>query len=175
MLFIWGSLNPKVRYIQGLNEIIAPIFYLFNHERGPGKVVEAEVMFTFNVFVSNIMDILIRELDDCEEGMHGRAHKLERMLGLLAPELAARLAAINASTALYAIRWLTMLFAQDFEIFDVLSLWDALIFSGNFSDYLDYLCLAVLLARREQLLQADFGTAMELLRDVQELGVARLV
>lgn len=33
ILFIWGNLNPKLRYIQGLNEVLAPIFYLFNYDR----------------------------------------------------------------------------------------------------------------------------------------------
>lgn len=30
ILFVYSRLNPKVGYVQGMNEILAPIFYLVN-------------------------------------------------------------------------------------------------------------------------------------------------
>lgn len=33
ILFIYAKLNPKILYVQGMNEILAPIFYLSNSGR----------------------------------------------------------------------------------------------------------------------------------------------
>jgi hypothetical protein len=30
ILYIYAKLNPKILYVQGMNEILAPIFYLVN-------------------------------------------------------------------------------------------------------------------------------------------------
>jgi hypothetical protein len=30
ILFVYSKLNPRVGYVQGMNEILAPIFYLVN-------------------------------------------------------------------------------------------------------------------------------------------------
>jgi hypothetical protein len=30
ILYIYAKLNPKIQYVQGMNEILAPIFYLAN-------------------------------------------------------------------------------------------------------------------------------------------------
>jgi hypothetical protein len=33
ILFIYAKLNPQIKYIQGMNEVLAPIFYLVNAHR----------------------------------------------------------------------------------------------------------------------------------------------
>lgn len=30
ILYIYSKLNPRIQYVQGMNEILAPIFYLVN-------------------------------------------------------------------------------------------------------------------------------------------------
>ena len=35
ILFIYSKLNPRIKYVQGMNEILAPLFYLVNgHKQG---------------------------------------------------------------------------------------------------------------------------------------------
>lgn len=33
ILFIYAKLNPKAAYVQGMNEVLAPIFYLVNNRK----------------------------------------------------------------------------------------------------------------------------------------------
>ena len=33
ILYIYSKLNPRIQYVQGMNEILAPIFYLVNVNR----------------------------------------------------------------------------------------------------------------------------------------------
>ena len=34
-LFLYAKLNPGLRYIQGMNELIAPLYWLFKHDPDP--------------------------------------------------------------------------------------------------------------------------------------------
>lgn len=39
ILYVYAKLNPKILYVQGMNEILAPIFYLVNVGKSPGSPV----------------------------------------------------------------------------------------------------------------------------------------
>lgn len=33
ILYIYAKINPGIRYVQGMNEIIAPIYYVFKNDK----------------------------------------------------------------------------------------------------------------------------------------------
>ncbi len=35
ILFLFAKLNPGIRYVQGMNELLAPIYYVFARETDP--------------------------------------------------------------------------------------------------------------------------------------------
>lgn len=39
ILYVYAKLNPKIQYVQGMNEILAPIFYLVNAGKPAGSLV----------------------------------------------------------------------------------------------------------------------------------------
>lgn len=62
ILFIFAKLNPKVEYVQGMNEILAPIFYLVHcahSTRSP--IQEAACFFMFNNVMSDILELHMRD------------------------------------------------------------------------------------------------------------------
>lgn len=54
ILYIFAKVNPKAEYVQGMNEVLAPIFFLVNSKRKE-KIDEAACFFMFN----NVMTDLI--------------------------------------------------------------------------------------------------------------------
>lgn len=54
ILFIYAKLYPKAGYVQGMNEVLAPIFYLVN-ARKKNMIDEPACFFMFN----NVMTDLI--------------------------------------------------------------------------------------------------------------------
>jgi Rab-GTPase-TBC domain len=42
-LFIFAKLNPGLTYVQGMNELYAPLYYLCAHESGAGDAEHAGV------------------------------------------------------------------------------------------------------------------------------------
>eukprot|EP01128_Nolandella_sp_AFSM9_P012792 TRINITY_DN9623_c0_g1_i1.p1 TRINITY_DN9623_c0_g1~~TRINITY_DN9623_c0_g1_i1.p1 ORF type:complete len:303 (-),score=67.63 TRINITY_DN9623_c0_g1_i1:721-1629(-) len=47
ILFMWAKLNPGVSYVQGMNELLGPIYYLFANDSDPDfkKHAEADAFF----------------------------------------------------------------------------------------------------------------------------------
>ena len=60
-------------------------------------------------------------------------------------------------------RWIRLLFGREFPFESVLSLWDALFAEDPGLDLVDFICVAMLLRIRWQLLQADYSSALALL------------
>lgn len=64
ILYIYAKLNPRILYVQGMNEILAPIFYLVNVGKHAGCVVEeASCFLMFNNAITDIIELHIKDLD----------------------------------------------------------------------------------------------------------------
>lgn len=64
---------------------------------------------------------------------------------------------------LYGIRWIRLLFGREFEIHELLKLWDAIFAEDPSLQIVDYICLAILLKMRDQLLQKDYAECLTFL------------
>jgi TBC1 domain family member 13 len=49
ILIIFSKLNPSVRYVQGMNEVLAPLFYVFNNDPDTSNLVRVSVHNRFSL------------------------------------------------------------------------------------------------------------------------------
>ena len=61
ILFIYSNFFPDLSYVQGMNEIIAPIYYIFSFDKTYGvessiENIEADTFWTFNSLMNHIKD-----------------------------------------------------------------------------------------------------------------------
>ena len=80
ILYIYARLNPTIQYVQGMNEILAPIFYLINVNKPMGMLEEASCFFMFNSAISDIIELHIKDLDKSENGVYGKLNEVNEML-----------------------------------------------------------------------------------------------
>lgn len=103
LLFVYGMLNNGIRYVQGMNELLAPLLFVCAEEHTSECVsaqVEANVFFAFNTLMSETRDLFIHEMDSSTSGMSSRTrgltcrqgllHALDDYLAYHTPEVAAR-------------------------------------------------------------------------------------
>ena len=72
ILYIYAKLNPRIEYVQGMNEILAPIFYLINVDRPADEIEEASCFLMFNNAISDILELHIKDLDKSKNGVYGK-------------------------------------------------------------------------------------------------------
>ncbi|KAI8886319.1 RabGAP/TBC [Backusella circina FSU 941] len=79
------------------------------------------------------------------------------------PYLYRHLESFGIEPQLYGIRWIRLLFGREFEIHNLLVLWDAIFAQDSTLQIVDYICLAILLRLRDQLLSMDYAECLSLL------------
>ncbi|TSY69820.1 TBC1 domain family member 13 [Bagarius yarrelli] len=158
ILFIYAKLNPGIAYVQGMNEIVGPIYYTFATDPNtPWKEhAEADTFFCFTNLMSENRDNFIKSLDDSQCGI---TYKMESVFSMLKEK------DLELYRKLYfTFRWLTLLLSQEFLLPDVIRIWDSLFSDQDRFHFLILVCCAMLTLIRDQLLAGDFTTNMRLLQ-----------
>jgi len=173
ILFLYAKLNPGQGYVQGMNEIIGPIYYVFatdSNSEWKGHA-EADCFFCFTNLMSDIRDFFIKTLDDSTTGIKMMMVKLDKMLESRDVQVFNVLQTQGIKMPYFAFRWLSLMLSQEFSLPDVLSLWDALLTDQTRCDLLMDVCLAMLKIIRKDLLSNDFATNMKLLQNYPGIDV----
>jgi len=173
ILFMYAKLNPGVGYVQGMNEILGPIYYLFASDpsREWSDHAEADAFNCFKNLMGEIMNIFCKTLDRSEVGIIGWVTHLNLTLKSVDLTLWQDLEKKNLNPQFYSFRWLTLLLSQEFELPDVLRLWDTLFSDSKRFDFLIYVCCAMLVNVRDKLLNGDFADNLKLLQNYPPIDI----
>uniref|UniRef100_A0A915PJG2 E3 ubiquitin-protein ligase n=1 Tax=Setaria digitata TaxID=48799 RepID=A0A915PJG2_9BILA len=71
VLFMYSKLNPGVKYVQGMNEIMGPLYYVFASDADGewAEAAEADTYYCFQLLMSEIKDNFIKTLDSSNCGI----------------------------------------------------------------------------------------------------------
>ncbi|EHA99949.1 TBC1 domain family member 13 [Heterocephalus glaber] len=177
ILFIYAKLNPGIAYVQGMNEIVGPLYYTFATDPNSEwkEHAEADTFFCFTNLMAEIRDNFIKSLDDSQCGITYKMEKVYSTLKEKDVELYLKLQEQNIKPQFFAFRWLTLLLSQEFLLPDVIRIWDSLFADDSRFDFLLLVCCAMLVLIREQLLEGDFTVNMRLLQDYPITDVCQIL
>lgn len=179
ILFIYAKLNPGLAYVQGMNEIIGPLYYTFASDPDLKwqEHAEADSFFCFTNLMGEIRDNFIKTLDDSAHGIGQDMNKLLCLLQVKDGELWKDLELKQMKPQFFAFRWITLLLSQEFNLPDVIRLWDSLFADPNRFDFLLYICCAMLILVRDQILATDFAKTMKLIQNFphDEIDMATII
>lgn len=228
ILYIYARLNSGIQYVQGMNELLAPLYYVCFADSALsqlyltqetdvdialagvdwGRVLsqcEADCFAIFSNLMERQRDLFCKALDSSQLGVNGRLHTIGEIIRRLDPAVAQRFDEQGIEVIFFALRWAMLLFSQDFELPDVIRLWDSII-SMDFdtttkhtdtamgsartsqnqtprtSQHEDhrppisaYLCVALILRIRNQLLAQDFAHNLKLLQNYPTVDINDLL
>ncbi|KAF8941519.1 hypothetical protein BGZ47_007356 [Haplosporangium gracile] len=178
ILFIYAKLNPGVGYVQGMNEILGPLYYLLAND--PDEVsrahAEAESFWLFHLLMAHFRDHFVRSLDrDRVSGIGSTIARMNLRLRHFDEDLWQDLEEKGIAPEYYSFRWLTVLCTQEFEVPDVWRIWDSVLADtgGIEKDYdflLDFGC-AMVSHLRSELLGGDFADNVKLLQNYPPVDI----
>lgn len=178
ILFIWCKLNPGVSYVQGMNEVLGPLYYLFATSPEYAKnreAVESQAFCCFMNLMSEIMNNFIKTLDRSDVGIVHQIGLLSTLLQEKDPQLWKDLERKKLDLQFFSFRQLTLLLSQEFELPDVLRLWDTLFSDPNRFELLRYCCCAMLMLQRNQLLAGEFADNLKLMQNYPPTDIEDIV
>ena len=177
LLFIYAKKYPDISYVQGLNLIIANIFYAFSQDENPyfNLFAEEDTFFCFELFLQNFKDIYIQEKDKSQKGIKSIINYIKYLFYIIDRELFFNLNNLKIDIYMFVFKWYTVFFSQEFELEKTLQLWDNFICNENKEEYLVHLCLSSLLIKKEKLLTRDMGTILDTLQSFHSSDVELII
>lgn len=151
-----------------MNEVLAPLWWVIaNDPDGVSDRVaaEADTFFCFMFLMSEVRDLFIKSQDSCSTGVYGLLARYGDILARREPLIVAHHSALKIEPTYYAFRWVTTLLSREFELPDVLMIWDCLFADRYRFLFLLQLCVAMLRCQRAKLLAADFGRTLKILQN----------
>ena len=167
VLLVYARLNPGVGYTQGMNEVLAPVYYVFASGRGPlAEHAEADAFHCFVDLMGEFRDGFCETMDGASTGASGVLRRLGQLIEGSDRELWEHLDGANkVDMHYYAFRWTTLLLTQEFAFHHVLRIWDSLLSDPQGrQDALLRICAAMVLEKRAELLDGDFSANLSLLQ-----------
>ncbi|MED6179888.1 hypothetical protein PIB30_004943 [Stylosanthes scabra] len=172
ILLLFAKLNPAICYVQGMNEVLAPIYYVFSIDTNKQKAenAEADSFFCFVRVLGDSVDHFCQQLDNSSSGILSTLSRLSDLLKVNDEQLWHHLEfTTKVKPQFYAFRWITLLLTQEFKFESILRIWDTLL-SNPFGvqDMLLRICCAMLLCVKSRLLSGDFVANLKLLQHYPE-------
>ncbi|XP_022734626.1 TBC1 domain family member 13-like isoform X2 [Durio zibethinus] len=166
ILIVFAKLNPGIRYVQGMNEILAPLFYVFRND--PDEEM---------ALLSGFRDHFCQQLDNSSVGIRSTITRLSRLLKEHDEELWRHLeVTTKVNPQFYAFRWITLLLTQEFNFADSLHIWDTLLSDPEGPlETLLRVCCAMLILIRRRLLAGDFTCNLKLLQNYPSANISHLL
>ncbi|KAF8697124.1 hypothetical protein HU200_036117 [Digitaria exilis] len=195
ILTIFAKLNPGIRYVQGMNEVLAPLYYVFKNDPDESHAynrlmlrcsvlltceqasAEADAFFCFVELLSGFRDNFCKQLDNSVVGIRSTITRLSQLLKKHDEELWRHLEVVTkVNPQFYAFRWITLLLTQEFKFRDCLHLWDTLLGDPEGPQAtLLRICCAMLILVRRRLLAGDFTANLKLLQSYPPTNIDHLL
>ncbi|XWS22355.1 hypothetical protein CRYUN_Cryun29cG0026600 [Craigia yunnanensis] len=179
ILIVFAKLNPGIRYVQGMNEILAPLFYVFRNDPDEEMTAaaEADTFFCFVELLSGFRDHFCQQLDNSNVGIRSTITRLSHLLKEHDEELWRHLEiTTKVNPQFYSFRWITLLLTQEFNFADSLHIWDTLLSDPEGPlETLLRVCCAMLILIRRRLLAGDFTSNLKLLQNYPSSNISHLL
>mgnify|MGYP005991600513 CR=1 FL=1 len=175
ILFLYAKLNPGISYVQGMNELVAPLLWVCAKHTGgaspPPAQVEADTFGLFCRLMSEVKEMYMRSMDEEGEGIHGVLGTFGGLMAAHEPVVTEHLLGFGIEPAFYAFRWLTALLSREFDLADTIRIWDSLLADPRRYTFLQFICVAMVRLQREKLLNMDFSDCVSLLQNYPPVPV----
>lgn len=162
LLFIYAKKYPEISYVQGLNLIIANIFYVFSQDENPyfNLFAEEDTFYCFELLLNSFKDVYNQEKDISSKGIKSIINYIKYLLYIIDREVFFNLNNMKIDIYMFLFKWYTVFFSQEFELDITLKLWDHFICNENKEEYMVHLCLSSILIKKEKILTRDLGTIL---------------
>ena len=169
ILFTYSSILQDVSYHQGMNEILAPIYYTFSYDKlyleENEEDIEADSFWSFYFLLNGIKN----NFEENQEGLFYKSEILNECLKIVDEDIYNKLLEKNIKCEFFCLRWFVVLFGQDFDMGDVIRIWDFVFSNENKNYLLFYVCLAVINLRRNVIINGEMNEILQEFQNLRDL------
>jgi hypothetical protein len=164
ILFIFSKEHKRLKYSQGMNEIIAPLLYCFFMDKNPyfQRFIEHDTYYCFWEIMKWLEVWYINNSVKVPE----KVKEFEVLLNKKDKDLFDLFKKCNIDFQFFVFRWVSLGFSQEYEIPELIRIWDSAISTNkNVSDFFVLYSVGLLKLNHEFLIKSDFSEIMEFVQE----------
>lgn len=142
ILMTYHTYAPELGYVQGMSDLLSPIYVVFDAN-------EADAFWGLVGVMQMMESNFLRD----QSGMKRQLSTLQRLIGVMDPELYAHLDRTGSLNLFFVFRWILISFKREFAFDQVIRLWEVL-WTNFYSDQFNlFIALAILQSHRDVLIR----------------------
>ena len=183
ILFFYAKEHQDINYVQGMNEIIAIIFYIFSKDDNPfytKNYMESDSYYTFGKLMDEIKDIFKMEnIEYSQLYIKEIIDEIKKILKKVDYKLSNYFDEIGLEIDNFVMRWILVLFAQEFTIDVAVNFWDRLFTQKNKIKFICYISAAIIEKNKDIIMKLDASEIMDWAQELQnkmnEIDISNIV
>ena len=176
ILLIYTFINQDVSYHQGMNELLAPIFYCFSYDKTYEEETEENIEAdTFWVFQYLMSKVSLSFVSAREKGLDAKSYIFEKCLEFVDEDIYNKFKELNIRGEYYCYRWYILLFSQEFDIDKILILWDVIFSNEDIYYFVVYFGIAIMEIKKDIILKGEMADIMQALQNVGDIDINELI
>ena len=182
ILFFYSKEHEELGYVQGMTEIIANIFYIFSKDDNPFTKEYAEIdsYFIYEKLMEEIKQIFQLDKENFSETfINLQIKQIKKILKKIEPDLLNYFEYIGLEIKNFVIRWILVLFAQEFTIDVTVNFWDRVFTQKDKLKFICYISVAIIKSNKELIMSLDLEGvmkwALQLQNKMNEIDITNIV
>ena len=177
VLFIWSLRHPASGYVQGINDLVVPLFVVLMQQYSPllskevfddvteqeVKNVEADLYFCLSSLLENVQDHYTQNQTKIFEQLK----YMKQLVTKVDQKLSKHLENNNVEFFQFAFRWFNCFLLRELSLDQGLRLWDTYLSDEDgtgFSEFHMYVCVEIIEKYSERICSSEFGDIVQLLQ-----------
>jgi hypothetical protein len=189
LLFTWTMRHPASGYVQGINDLAAPLILVYLSEFVPHVnqdniyeisekdledvdpeallKVEADVFWCLSKLVDDVQD----NYTELQPGVHKIINKMKKLIEQSDSEVLSHLDTLDINFMDFAYRWVSCYLTREFTMYQIIRLWDTYLSEEEgFSQFHCYVVSALFLQFAKDLKSMAFQDALLFLQNLPTSG-----
>lgn len=169
ILYIYSKLNKDINYIQGMNELLAPIYYCLANDLSFSETysnVESDAFWCFSNLMDNVKYTFIQQYDNEYNGILTKVEIMMNIIQKINKKVYQSLIGKQVNLLQFAFKWFCIFYSQDFILPDVLRLWDTVFSEEDIYNFIYYFNLAIIQKHEKELINSDFSGIILIFQEI---------
>ena len=176
IIYIYSKLNKEVGYVQGMNELIAPIYYCFSHDPTVNlENVEADTFWCFTFMMKDLKQLFLKDNDNLKGGILDRVFTLDLIISKIQKDIYQILTKNNLNIFHFAFSWINVFFCQEFYMPDILRLWDIIFCEKDRFSFVYCFSMAILQFKKKKIKEKEFCTIIKEIKDLRNENIEDII
>ena len=170
ILYLYSKKHKDISYVQGMNEICAIIYYIYTLDESPyiKPFIESDTYYTFELLMNEIKPIfMMSNVTYSQLFISMQIKQINEILLKVEPELLDYFKKKDVMIDNFLMRWLLVMFAQEFSLETSISFWDRLFTQKNKMKFICFISSAILIINKKKLMNMEME---EIIFWAQEFG-----